>query len=209
MKRTITAIILTLCSIGILFSSCVSSHLVNVWRDPSYNFGPMRSMIVISINNDPIKRRLWEDAFVYELSKYGLNPASSYHLFPNELPDTARLIDTVRQHGYNGVLIISRLPTQTQTTTVEPYVTTTPVSHYDSWHNRYTTRYVEESHPGYIYTSKIVSHEVNVWLTKGSEQVVWSGICMTPDPVSSEQVHDETISLIVKELAKATIISPK
>jgi hypothetical protein len=169
----------------------------------------MKSMIVISISKDPAKRRQWEDAFAFELTKYGVAATSSYRLFPNELPDTDRIVDTVRQHGYDGILIISKLPTQSMEVTVEPSVTTSPVMHYDSWHGKYVTRYVEETNPGYVSSARIVSHEVEVWLTKGSGRIVWSGTCMTPDPISSKKVHDETIGLVVKELANVDIISRK
>jgi hypothetical protein len=39
--------------------------------------------------------------------------------------------------------------------------------------------------------------------------LVWSGMCVTPDPVSSQKVRDETIGLVVKELANVAVISRK
>jgi hypothetical protein len=207
--RPVPAIVLTICSIGILFSSCVSTRLSNLWRDPAYSFGPMKSMIVISINKDPAKRRQWEDAFALELTKYHVAATPSYRFFPDELPDTSLIVEAVRQYGADGVLIISKLPTQAVDVIVQPSVTTSPVVLYDSSRNRYETRHVEKTNPGYIGTSKIVSREVNVWLTKGRQQLVWSGTCVTPDPISSKKVHDETIGLVVNELANVGVISRK
>jgi hypothetical protein len=205
--RPAAAVALTVCSIAILFSTCTPSlQLANVWRDPSYNLGPMKSMMVISVNKDRIKRRMWEDAFAVELSKHRVAVTSSYHEFPDAFPDTNQITDAVRRYGYDGVLIISALPIQTQSTPVAPYATTEPVTQYNPWRNRYYTRYVEEVHPGYVETSKIVSHEVDVWSTKGHEQMVWSGTCAIADPVSTQQIHDETIGLIVHDLTKAAII---
>lgn len=204
----ISAIVLTIC-IEILFSSCVSTRLTNLWRDPAYSFGPMKSMIVISINKDNAKRKQWEDAFAFELTKYHVAATPSYRFFPDELPDTSLIVEAVRQYGSDGVLIISKLPTQSMEVTVEPSVTTSPVMHYDSWHDKYVTRYVEETNPGYVSSAKIVSREINVWLTKGRQQLVWSGTCVTPDPVSSQKVHDETIGLVVEELANVGVISRK
>jgi hypothetical protein len=44
--------------------------------------------MAIAVRNNPVKRRIWEDAFVNELSKNGVNATSSYHLFPDALADT-------------------------------------------------------------------------------------------------------------------------
>jgi hypothetical protein len=197
-------------NLAILFSTCTPSlRLANVWKDPSYNLGPMKSMLVIFINKDPVKRRLWEDAFGIELSKHGVAVAPSYHLFPNAPPDTNQISGAVRQYGYNGALFVSTLPTQAQSTQVAPYVSSEPVTRYNPWRDRYSTRYVQVMHPGYVETSKIVSHEVDVWSTIGQEQMVWSGTCTIADPASIDQVADETAGMIVRELAHVSIISSK
>ncbi len=169
----------------------------------------MKNMMVVSITKDRIKRRMWEDAFAFELSKHGVAVTASYHEFPDAFPDTDGIADAVRRYRYDGVLIISVLPIQTQSTAVAPYATTEPVTQYNPWRNRYYTRYVEEVHPGYVETSKIISHEVDVWSTKGHEQMVWSGTCAIADPFSTQQIHDETIGLMVHELAKTAIISKR
>ena len=195
-------------SIVILFIACSSSlHLTNVWVAPSYNLGPMKSLLVISINKDPVKRRLWEDAFASELKPHSVVVTPSYNLFPGAPPDTNQITEAVARDKYSGVVFVSPLPTQTQSTMVQPYVSSEPVTRYNPWRDRYSTRYVEVMHPGYVQTSKVVGHEVDVWSAAGKEQMVWSATCTIADPVSYEQVYNETIGAIVRELARAAIIS--
>ena len=192
----------------IFFIACSSSlHLTNVWVDPSYKLGPMKSLLVISINKDPVKRRLWEDAFASELTQHGVVVTPSYRLFSGAPPDTNQITDAVARDKYSGVVFVSPLPTQTQSTMVQPYVSSEPVTRYNPWRDMYSTRYVQVMHPGYVQTSKVVGHEVDVWSASGKEQMVWSATCTITDPVSYEQVYNETINAIVHQLARAAIIS--
>jgi hypothetical protein len=195
-----------ICCMAIHFYSCTASRLTDVWKDPSYNLGPMKTMIVISMKKDPVRRRLWEDAFTAEFLKYGVTATPSYYLFPDNLPDTNRIDEAIHLHGYDGVLIESRLRPQIQTTEVPAYVTTTPVMRYNPWRHRYDTWYQEEYHPGYTDTSKTARHEADVWTTRENGRMVWSGTCSTQNPASSQQVHEEMTGLVVSALAKAGII---
>jgi hypothetical protein len=202
-------IALLIWSVAFFFSACASSRLASVWRDPAYNLGPMKRMIIISISKDPVRRRLWEDVFVSELTKYGVAADPSYGLFPDNLPDTNQIAYVIQQNGYDGMMIISRLRTQIQTTTVEPYVSQIPITTYNPWRKKYVTRYDEEYHPGHTDTLKIVRNEVVIWAAKENSRMVWSGMCMTTDPLSSQQVHDETADLVVPMLAKAGLLPPR
>ncbi|MGA9294939.1 MAG: hypothetical protein WBV81_20295, partial [Ignavibacteriaceae bacterium] len=56
----------------ILMESCSSSTLVDVWNDPSYHESPLKNILVIAIRRNPVQRRIWEDAFVGDLSKHGV-----------------------------------------------------------------------------------------------------------------------------------------
>jgi len=205
----ISLLALLACCIPFIFSGCSSSHLASVWRDPSYNRGPLKSIVIISISRDPIKRRLWEDAFVSELVKYSVTATPSYALFPDSLPDTNQINDVIDRNGYDGMLIISRLRTHTQVTTVEPSVTEIPVAVYNPWRKEYVTRYEEDVEPGYTDSTKIVRHRIEIWAAKESSHMIWSGICLTEDPVSSQQVHDEAVGLIAPLLSKSGLLPPK
>jgi len=61
------------CAVLIMMLGCVStSYLSNMWRDPSYQLGPMQNMLIVAMKKDPVRRRLWEDGFVAALGKHGV-----------------------------------------------------------------------------------------------------------------------------------------
>src|SRR5688572_3784896 len=150
--RTIrsTWLALTLARLGAAaVGGCASnSGLVNMWRDPSYNGPPMRSMLVVAIRRDAGYRRILEDGFVKELAENGVDATPSYRLFPNAPPDTLEIVDAVSRRDYDGVLFVRRLPPQTTTSYVPGYVSTQPVSRISPWSGRYRTYWVDVMHPG-------------------------------------------------------------
>jgi len=70
-------------------------------------------MLVVDVRKDAAKRRIWEDAFANALAKHGVAAISSYTLFPDAPPDTNQLITTVQTNGFDGMIVIRRLPTET------------------------------------------------------------------------------------------------
>ena len=74
---------------------------------------PLAKMLVITVRKDLTKRRIWEDAFVNELAKHGVAATSSYGLFPDVPPDTNQVIATVKANGFDGILVVLMLPTET------------------------------------------------------------------------------------------------
>jgi hypothetical protein len=207
--RPLTALVSLACCVAFLFSGCSSSRLASVWMDPAYNLGPMKSMMVISMSKNPLRRRLWEDNFITELRKYGVDAIPSYSLFPGNLPDTNQINNMIRKHNNDGLLLISRLPTQIQYKTSSAYVSQTPVTAYNHWRKKYVTRLEEVYHPEQVDSVKIVRYEVDIWAARESSHLVWSGICTITQPVSSKQVHDETVGLIGPKLSKSGILPLK
>ncbi len=90
-----------------------STSLVNMWRDPAFTRGPMNNMLVIAIKKDPIRRRLWEDRFAADMTLRGVTVTPSYRLFPDAIPDTLQVVETVRAHKFDGVLTVRNTGTST------------------------------------------------------------------------------------------------
>ena len=163
--------LLVLCAAASLVG-CASTGLVNAWRDPTGPPVPLQNVLVIAAKKDVALRRLMEDAFVSELGKRGVKATPSYQLFASDIPDTQDVIDAVRQNGYEGVIVASRLDTQMETSFVPGYTTTEPRTRYNPWTQTYRTYYVGVHHPGYVETDRIVRHRVDVWSTGDRKSVV-------------------------------------
>jgi len=190
-------------------SGCASSGLVNVWMDPQFNSPPMRNMLVIAMQPDVARRRLWEDAFADALRKHGVTATPSYLLFPNALPDTNDVIRAVREDRYDGCLATARLPSTYLTQDVPGYTSDVPTTRYDPWSNRYYNFWAEVYTPGYTETATVMRHKIEVWSTTGEGALVWTATSEAIDPVSSdaEKRRNRMTSKIVDDLKRKNVIA--
>jgi hypothetical protein len=197
--------------IGILVSALLGcaarSQLYDMWVDPQPLAAPLENLLVIAMTREEPARRLWEDEFVSQLQEHSTRATPSYRLFESDIPDTNQIASALAREGFDGVLVINRLPGQTETRYVRGYVTTEPVTRYNYWRGRYETRYREILHPSYLETSQIVRRQIDVTSARNNGELIWTGTTETIDPTSPEMVRKDSGAIIVTELAKNGVIS--
>jgi hypothetical protein len=190
----------------LLMPGCSTSVLVNQWSDPSFHGPVLNKILVVAIRNNPLKRRVWEDAFIGELAKHGVTATQSYRLFPDALPDSTQIAGAVAAHGFDGIIITRRLPKAVNTQYVEGYVSKEPETRYSQRKGEFFTYYHDVEHPGYVDTLKIANRSIDVW-TAGSESwMIWTAVSQTPEPADAEAVHRDVVNLVTAELARKSII---
>ena len=190
----------------ILLENCSTSVLVDEWNDPSFHESPLNKILIIAIRKNSIQRRIWEDAFVHELSKQGVQATSSYKLFPDALPDTDQVIETVQKNGFDGILITRILQKETETHYVESYITTESKTRYNPFRNMYSTYYRDVEHPGYIDSSTVYRRAIDVWIIRDKERIIWGATSNTSEQNSVEAVQNDIASLVISELLRNSII---
>lgn len=195
-----------ICSLVTLLAGCAPGTLSNMWRDPSFQSGPMKNMLIVAIRKDPVRRRIWEDGFVAELSKHAMKATPSYRLFPDALPDSAQYDAAVESNGFDGILVTRRLRPDTLTTYIPGYTKREAITRYNPWRKAYQTYYREVQVPGYTETEKAARHEVEVWTTKDEGGMVWAGTGRIVESGVGSSVNDEIVGLIVPELEDQGII---
>lgn len=205
--RTATAAMA--CALVLLSAGCSSSRLTDEWRDPSFRASPMRNVLIVCMKKNAVRRRLWEDGLVAELSDHGVVSMPSYRLFGNALPDTDQIDDAIREKDYDGVLIVTRLQTQTTSRYIPGDVRTVPATRFDRLSRSYYTVYRQVQDSGYVETDKLVRHEIDVWTTTEGGRMVWSGTGEILDPASGQEIRSEITGLIIPELARQAIIPDK
>ncbi len=189
---------------------CVSSStLVDKWHDPSFKAPPLAKILVIAVRKDATKRRIWEDAFVGELAKQGVAATSSYNLFPSDPPDTNQVIASVKENGFDGILAIFRLPTETNMQFIQGYTTQTQEVRFSPYWNRYWTFYRDIVHPGYVDSQAVDIRAIDVTTTGNGGRLIWSATSRTPDPGSVIDAQRGIAGLVISELAQRRIISSK
>jgi hypothetical protein len=192
-------------ALAALLSGCSSGELSKVWRDPQFK-GTVKNALVIAVRKDPVRRRMWEDGFVAELSKHGVAATPSYRLFPDVLPDTASVVGAIRSNGYDGVIVTRRLGVDTLTTYVPGTSRQEFVTKYDPLRNSYFTYYHDVTDSGYTESERIVRHEVNVWSTEKDGRMIWSATGEAEEQGAGQSVDREIARLIVPALANQGII---
>jgi hypothetical protein len=195
-----------LCCLIFLMESCSSSTLVNVWNDPSYHESPLKKMLVIAIRRNPVQRRIWEDAFVGDLSKHGVEATPSYHLFPNALPDTNQVISSIKENDFDGILMTRHLLPEMKTHYVEGYVTKEQSTKYNDFRQRYETYYHDVEHRGYFDSLIVKRRSIDVWVIKNDYRMIWSATSNSPEMNTVESIQSDIAELVTNELAQDSII---
>jgi len=166
-------------------------------------------MLVISADKNPVRRRLWEDAFSVDLAKHDVAATPSYRLFPDALPDTNQVIQIVRSDSFDGVLVTRRLPSETKTQYLQGSVTSEQNVRYDRRRDRFITYYREIEYAGYVDSTTIDVRTIDVWATKSEGQMIWSATSETPEPNTVQEARPDIIKLVMSELTRQGIIAAK
>ena len=194
------------CFLG-LMTGCASSELVDIWSDPSFHTPSLNKILVISVAKNTVQRRIWEDAFSIELTNHDVATTPSYRLFPDAVPDTNQLIQTVRSDSFDGFLITRWLPSETKTQYLQGYVTKEQDMRYDRRSEKFVTYYRDVEHAGYIDSQKVDMRAIDVWATGNDGQMIWSATSKTPEPNSVQAVRQEIVKLVMAELTQQGIIA--
>lgn len=202
-----TLFLIACAAAGILGGCSAGTQLVDMWRDPTGGSQPIRKMLVVAVRRDPTSRRVWEDGLVSALEKRGVTATPSYNLFAQAPPDTDEVEAAVRDHNFDGILSVHRLPTTTQSTYVPGYTRLEPVWVKSRWSLNYHTYWTEVHEPGYVETDRVLRHRVDVWNTTEDWRMVWSGTTESINPNSSRDVNAQIAKLIVPELLNQGIIA--
>ena len=198
------------CLMSLMYGCAPSSSLIKVWHDPSFQSTPLTKILVIAIRKDSTYRSLWEDAFTGELVKHGMAATSSHNVFPDAPPDTNQVIATVQANGFDGVLAILKLPTETNTHYVKGYTSMEPEgAYYGPYWQRYWNTYLVIKHPGYIDTQKVAFRAIDVTATANNGKMIWSATSRTADPDSVKDLQQGIAGLVISELSRRSIISSR
>ena len=186
----------------------MQSEMTDLWKDPSFTSGPMHNVLVVALRKDPVRRRMWEDAFASELGARGLTATSSYQLFPEAPPDTQEVIEAVRRNGYDAMLVSVRLPDQTTSTYVPGTVRRESVTVQD-FYGSFHAYWRDVQDPGHTETDEIRRFQTDVWTTGASGRLIWSGTLRTLESVSNRTIEAAVSKDIIPVLEKQGLISKK
>lgn len=200
----VLAVIVTI----MFIAGCGTTQMVNLWKDPAYQAAPLKKIMVVAMRKDPLMRRMWEDSFVSALQEDRTKTiaVSSYHFFPDQLPDTVQMMEKTQEEGIDGVIMVARVEHGQVKRHVSGYISEVPYTDYGYWWGYYWTDYLAVYHPGYTETLKQVSVRTDLLLVPENGQLVWSGTSEEIEPASPDQFRKSVAELVIDELMKVHFI---
>lgn len=196
---------LALLTLSLVIGCAARSQTTNLWSDPTYTAGPMQNTFVVALRPDPVRRRLWEDAFAAELGARGVKATPSYRVFPEAAPDTQEVIAAIRQSGYDTVVVSVRLPNETQTTYVPGITRREPVTS-GNYYGRFHTYWVDVQEPGHTEIDEIRRVQTDIWATGSGGRLIWSSTLNTLESSSDRTVRTAVAKDIIPLLETARLV---
>ncbi len=184
-----------------------STRLTRVWHEPGYADGPVTNVLVVALRPDAIRRRQWEDGFVAALDPREVKVTPSYALFPASDPDTQQVIQSVRDHGFDAVISLMRLPDDTVTVSVPGRVQVQPVTYQMPWYDRYQVAYTNVAGEPTSVTETRLNFQSDVWrIVAHKGRLVWSGSVQVSEAGRGHVVRDAVGKSLVPAIAAAGLL---
>ncbi|HYR05399.1 MAG TPA: hypothetical protein VEP71_01810 [Gallionella sp.] len=184
---------------AMLVTSCATTQIKSVWRDPSYQAHPARIM-VIGVAKNPLNRRLFEDEFVRQLKAHGVDAIASYTVLPDKLQDDQAAIGVkVKELGADTILI-TRMVSKKIVQTYVPGTVYYPPDYYGTWPDYYGYGYRYMYSPGYISEDEYAVIETNLYEAL-HDKLVWAASSETMMDDSKQKLIKFYIGIMVNNMA--------
>lgn len=182
------------------------------WRNPNYNGGTFKNILVLALNGKAVNRAEFEDELVAAIARPNQKAAPSYEYMPR--PDVTPidmndLRELVKEQQFDAIVVARLTKAEKKTTYVDGEVYT-PFPYYGTFYGYYGAVYPVVYTPGYMETVKEAQVEVNFYSTaKTDGELVWTGTTNTFDAGSAMKVIKKVVKLVSKELEKVNVIEPQ
>jgi hypothetical protein len=195
-------------------ASCSLTNLNAVWKDPQYQGGKLKNVLVIGGSTNQVVRRIFEDEFTARLKARGTNAIPSYTIFPSEETlDKDAIESKSRDLGIDAMLTARVVDTKTKRE-----LTPAPSNYYYrdiyfyDWPNL-NSRFYSGSFPGRYYNDRlyyseyeVVNLETNIYETQ-TGKLIWSALSDTVIGGSSELEVRSVVDKIMNNLSENQLIN--
>jgi hypothetical protein len=201
--RTSTFVLLTL-SVLLALTGCVSTSLIDRWKDPAYAGPVLHKVLVVGVQKDQGQRRVWEDSMVAALGRRGVQAEASYQVFPDKAPGPDELTSIATRDAFDGVAATHFVTGSQRTYVTEGY----PPGW--GWRNYWGPWWGSPFGPEYVETDYRADYQTDVFTVDPTGgKLIWSGVTRSLDPNSMRSITDEISQVLVPELIKDGILAGK
>ena len=190
---------------GVLIMACAGTKLTQTWVDEAHRGKPVSDILVIAITYKEEVRHSYEDKFVAQLKALGIDAVSSADVIPISADlklEKDQILNVVKNFENDAVII-------THVGGVEEKETYSPsTKNYTGFYGYYDGLHTLQSSPGFYTSHTLVLLVTNLYDVE-TEKLIWSGQSETKDPRSIDQTIDDVINLVIKDMQKKGLLSPK
>jgi hypothetical protein len=171
--------------------------MTSTWTDPTAKGASLSNVAVVCLTKDPSLRRMTEDAAASRLG--GARAVPSYQILGEaDLRDREAVTTTLRERGFQGVLLI-RMAAVTEQITPAP-------ANYGSFSSYYGWA------GGAIYDTAslqrgAVVHVVSNLYSLGDDNLIWSGVSQPLNPATAREFMTTRVSTdVAKSIQKDRLV---
>jgi hypothetical protein len=198
-------------SLCFVFVASAGPKLELSWKNPNYNGGKFKNILVLALNGKAANRAEFEDELVAAIARSSAPASPSYEFIPR--PDATpidknNLRDLIREQKFDAIAVAWITKRHTKTTYVDGEVWT-PYPYYSTLYGFYDVTAPVIYTPGYMQTEKEAQVEMNFYSTaKTDGELVWTGTTNTFANNSAMKSIKELVKLYAKALEQENIIDP-
>jgi hypothetical protein len=186
-------------------TACVSTSLIDRWKDPAYNGPPLHKVLVVGVQKDEGRRRLWEDGMVAALMHQGIQASASWVVFPDKAPSADELTATASHDGFDGVLASHFVGASQRNYWMPGYADVG-----FGWRWRYFGYWDTVYGPGYVETENRADYQTDVFTVDAAGgKLIWTGITRSVDLSTTHSITDEISRVLVPALTRERILAGK
>jgi hypothetical protein len=163
------------------FTSCASTKLTSSWLDENYKGKALGKIMVVGISDGAEKRKMFEEEFVAQLRKNGMDAISSVETVP-ELSEEA-IKKGAKDLRVDNILVTCMVGTKEKEVYAPPPTTAIPRGFYSRFDSYFPMVYERTMQPGYYEKASYVNLETCLYDAK-TGNLVWSGVSETFEPMS-------------------------
>jgi hypothetical protein len=192
---------------GVLIVACSGTKLTHTWVDEAHRGKSVSNILVIGVTYKEKEevRRSFEDRFVTQLNAAGIKSISSGDAIsiPTDLElKKDEILKAVHKFNNDAVIITHLIGKE------EKDVYTRSDRGSRGYYSYYGWAYGHAHRPGYSSTKTTVRLATNLYDVK-TEKLIWSGKSETFSPDSVNQLIDDVINVVIKDLQKNSLLPQK
>lgn len=192
----------TLTLLALILTGCLSTSLIERWKDPGFAGPPLHRVLVVGVQRDSGQRRVWESSMVAALARQHIAGTASYEIFPDRAPTADQLAQTAAARGFDGVLATHFVGAHARNYWVPGYAGVG-----FGWRWRYYGYWDAVYGPGWVDTAYIADFQTDVFTVAAAGRLIWTGVTRSVDLRSIEATTDQISRVLVPELVHVGIVA--